>query len=297
MNRRTAIGAIGAMALGTAAPSQVKRTAPMLCMFSQNAIRVPYPELGNIAQQIGYEGVDLTVMIGGHVDPRVMNVDLMRSFESIHGASLEIPIITTNITALGDSTVYPVLYVSGKAGVSMFRTGFWPYGPAPIQERLRQVRQELASVVSLAQRCGIAAAIPNRAGDFVGEATWDTYEILTGMDPRWAGHYFDPSQAVAEGGLGGWEAAFRLALPRLKAIALQDFYWQKAGAEWKMQMCPLGEGMVDWKKFFTMAAAASFTGPFSLHMEYKTVDEPGAMAKDLEFARKYVEQAWAHPPA
>jgi sugar phosphate isomerase/epimerase len=33
-------------------------------------------------------------------------------------------------------------------------------------------------------------------------------------------------------------------------------------------MCPLGEGMVDFPKFFGMLAAAGFRGPISLHLEY-----------------------------
>ncbi len=83
-------------------------------------------------------------------------------------------------------------------------------------------------------------------------------------------------------------------LPRLKAVSLQDFYWAKDGAEWKPRKCPLGEGMVDWNKFFSLLAAAKFTGPVSIAMEYAPKNEPGAMLKDLEFARKQIQQAW--PP-
>ncbi len=149
------------------------------------------------------------------------------------------------------------------------------------------MRRDLGQIVALEQRCDIAAMFPNRAGNFVGEAVWDAQMAIGDMDPRWIGYYFDPAEAM-----GGWELAFRLALPRLKAISLQDFYWEKAGGEWKMRKCPLGEGMIDWQKFFGMAAKAKFTGPISIHMDYKPANEPAAMAKDLEFARKHVEQAW-----
>ena len=60
-----------------------------------------------------------------------------------------------------------------------------------------------------------------------------------------------------------------------------------------MQKCPLGEGMVDWQKFFSIAAAARFTGPISIHMEYAPQDALGSMAKDLEFARTHVQKAWS----
>ncbi|HVW85647.1 MAG TPA: TIM barrel protein [Bryobacteraceae bacterium] len=311
MNRRTAIGALGAAATVVtrvraqqpgepAAPdsprfglSAPKRTAPMLCAYSRNMARIPYAELGLIAQQIGYEGIDLTVMIGGHVDPRVTNVDLVRAFESIRGAGLEVPMISTAITSALDPTAYPVLYLTGHSQIPLFRMGLWQYRDSgDIRQRLSQCRREMTQIVNLGQRCGITAMIPNRAGEYVGEAVWDSQSILQSIDPRWAGYIFDPAEATAEGGLGGWETALRLALPRLKALSLQDFYWTRAGGDWQMTKCPLGDGMVDWQRFFRIVSEARFTGPISIAMEYKPKDEPGAMSKDLDFARKQIQRAW-----
>jgi L-ribulose-5-phosphate 3-epimerase len=274
---------------GRSAP---KRTMPLLCGYSQNLVRVPYPQLGDIAAQVGYEGLDLTVMIGGHVDPRITNVDLVRAFEAVRGAGLEVPMISTNITTTADPTCYPVLYLTGHSQIPLFRLGYWPYGSNPIRARLAQVRQNLGQILAMAQRCDIAAMIPNRAGGFVGQAVWDAQEIIGGIDPRLVGYYFDPAEATAEGGAGGWQAALALALPRLKAVSLQDFYWKKDGPDWKIQKCPLGEGMVDWEKFFSSIAAARFTGPISIHMEYGPQDALGSMAKDLEFARARLQKAW-----
>jgi sugar phosphate isomerase/epimerase len=274
---------------GRSAP---KRTMPLLCGYSQNLVRVPYPQLGDIAAQVGYEGLDLTVMIGGHVDPRITNVDLVRAFEAVRGAGLEVPMISTNITTTADPTCYPVLYLTGHSQIPLFRLGYWRYGSNPVRARLAQVRQNLGQILAMAQRCDIAAMIPNRAGGFVGQAVWDAQEIIGGIDPRIVGYYFDPAEATAEGGAGGWQAALALALPRLKAVSLQDFYWKKDGPDWKMQKCPLGEGMVDWENFFSSIAAARFTGPISIHMEYGPQDALGSMAKDLEFARARLQKAW-----
>jgi sugar phosphate isomerase/epimerase len=154
---------------------------------------------------------------------------------------------------------------------------------------MAQVRNDLNNLVAVGRGYQMAAAFPNRAGAYVGEALWDAQAIIGDMDPQWIGYYFDPSQATAEGGVSGWEIALRLALPRLKGVALQDFTWAKPG---KMQMCPLGEGIVDWQAFFRILAEARFTGPVSVHQEYSVQDELGAMEKDLEFVRKQVKQAW-----
>ena len=309
MTRRTALAGLGELiAAGavTRAAAQTppdttprfgrsapQRTTPLLCVYSQNMIRVPYPQVGDIAAQLGYEGVDLTVMIGGHVDPRITNVDLVLAFESIRGSGLEVPMISTNITTVADPTSYPVLYLTGHSQIPLFRTGTWPYGTAPIARRLLQVKQELIQLTMQAQRCEMAVMIPNRAGELVGEAVWDTQSIIGDLDPKLVGYYFDPAEAMAEGGLGGWEAALRIALPRLKAVSLQDFYWKKDGDNFVMQKCPLGEGMVDWGKFFARLAAVRFTGPISIHTEYNPQDAPGAMGKDLEFARTHLQKAWS----
>jgi sugar phosphate isomerase/epimerase len=274
---------------GVAAP---RRITPTICAFSQNLIKVPYAELGVIAQQIGYDGVDLTVMDGGHVNPHITNVDLVRAIESVRGAGLEVPMITTTITTPNEQTAYPILAITGHTQVHLYRLGFWPYSPVPnaapdIPRRLTQVRNDLTALLALGRNYQMAAMFPNRAGGFVGEALWDVQAMIGDMDPQWIGYYFDPSQVA-----GDMEIALRLALPRLKAVALQDFTWAKAGNAWKRQMCPLGEGMVDWPAFFRILAEAKFTGPVSIHQEYTVQDELAAMNKDLEFVRKQVKQAW-----
>ncbi len=306
MTRRHAIAALGASALLSrdarpqlaaekdggpkAGTVQPPRATPMICAFSQNLIKVPYPELGLIAQQIGYDGVDLTVMDGGHVDPHVTNVDLVRAIESVRGAGLEVPMITTTLTTTTEQTAYPILAITGHTQVHLYRLGFWPYGAGDIPRRLAQVRNDLLALLALGRNYQMAAMFPNHAGGYVGEVLWDAQGLIGDMDPQWIGYYFDPSQVAGE-----WDIALRLVLPRLKAVALQDYTWVKSGNSWKMQMCPLGEGMVDWPAFFRILAQAKFMGPVSIHQEYRVQDEVAAMNKDLEFVRKQVRQAWGLP--
>ena len=59
-------------------------------------------------------------------------------------------------------------------------------------------------------------------------------------------------------------------MPRMKMMAVKDFYWQKTEAEgWRESTCPLGEGMCKYKDFLKMAAGGGFHGPISLHIEYQ----------------------------
>jgi L-ribulose-5-phosphate 3-epimerase len=81
-----------------------------------------------------------------------------------------------------------------------------------------------------------------------------------------------------------------LAMPRLKMVTARDCYFKKDGEKFKLQECPLGEGMVDWTGFFTTLARARFTGPISLQVGY----EGGlpAIKKDLAFLKKQVAGAY-----
>jgi sugar phosphate isomerase/epimerase len=74
-------------------------------------------------------------------------------------------------------------------------------------------------------------------------------------------------------------------------VAIKDFYWEKRAGKWKMQMCPLGEGMVKWPEFFATLAAAGFQGPISMHVEYEPVDE-AAIARDFAVLRQQVGAAY-----
>ena len=306
LTRRQAIGTTFGTALGASlcteafaqrpalppVPPPSTRKTPLVCAYSGNLARVPYTEMGGLVSQMGYDGIDLTVMMGGHVDPRLTNVDMMRAVEVIADSALELPMISTDITTTQNPTAYAVLYLASQAGVHLFRTGYWPHSIAT-NARVAQAKQELLSVVLLARRCNMVGMLPNKSGNFVGHNLAETAKLIGDMDANWMGVYFDIAHAVADAGPDGWEQVLRTSLPRLRAVALQDFTWKQEGAEKKMELCPMGQGVVDWKKFFAALAAARFNGPVSLHMEYATDDEPGSMARDLEFTRKQIGQAWS----
>jgi sugar phosphate isomerase/epimerase len=268
-------------------------TPPQVIVFSQNLVQIGYPELGDIVHQLGFDGVDLSVLPGGHVEPRIANVDEVRAFEVMEGAGLSVPVITTVVTSPMDRTALPVIAFAGMSHVPLFRPGTWPYNNAPnIMQRIGEVQRDLAGLLAFGRQYGTAAAFHNPAGDNVGAAVWDIQRILEPFDANLAGFYFDICNATAEGGAGGWEIALRLALPRLKAVTIQDFIWEKQNEHWQMTKCPLGQGMVDWPKFFKLLAQANYAGPVTLEIGYPVRDMPSALTRDLQFARKQLQTAW-----
>jgi sugar phosphate isomerase/epimerase len=258
--------------------------------------KVAYDDLGKLLRDMGFDGCDLSVEPGGHVLPGHAQADLVRAIEAVTDVGLEVPMFTTSITSPGDSDLRLILGIGSFMGVPLFRPGVWKYnGATEIEGRLAQVQGEIAGLTALGRSAAMALCLRNVAGDNVGSAVWDTNLIIRGLDPQWVGYDFDPGSATAAGGEDGWWVALRLALPRLKMVTLNDFNWTKdTGGAWKATPCPLGEGMVDWTKFFAALARAKFTGPLSLDVAYRPVKELEAIRRDLGFVRKQVAVAYGN---
>jgi sugar phosphate isomerase/epimerase len=269
------------------------RTSPAICLYSQVLIKIGYDELGPVLRSLGLDGCDLSVLPGGHVVPAQAPVDMMRSVEAITGVGLDVPIITTAYTSLADPTTRNVLAICGEMGVPLFRTGVWKYTAAEPEARLGEVQRDILGLASLARAVNMTMTIPNVAGENVGASTWDLNNVIRGMDPRTVGYSFDPGYALEEGGVGGASLALRLAEPRLKSVIARDFTWGKdAGGAWKPQPCPLGEGMVNWPKFFQTLARLKFAGPITLPVDYQPQDDLGAIRHDVAFVRKQIGAAY-----
>jgi sugar phosphate isomerase/epimerase len=160
---------------------------------------------------------------------------------------------------------------------------------------LAAVGEAVAGLTELGKECGIELGFHNHNG-YVGAALWDIAPAIDKLDPKWAGYYFDPRHAVAEGGGGSWKAAAHLVAPRLKMIALKDFYWNKTPKGWAIENCPMGEGAVDWASMARIVGEARFAGPISLHLEYdipgstaaeRTSKTVAAAVKDLAYAKRF----------
>ena len=215
--------------------------------------------------------------------------DLPRAVEAIREKGLGVPMITTELTSAADPTARPILSTAARFGVRCFKMGYWRYGTDVLAD-VKKAAADVRALADLAKEYGITAGFHNHPR-YVGLAGWDGRQVLEGLDPKWIGYYYDANNAAEEGAVMGWEVMLRLALPRLKMAAFKDFYWSKVNGTWTSVACPLGEGMVNWSKLFPLIAGADFTGPISIHQEYKPVDRMTAARADLEFVRKHLQTA------
>ena len=294
MTRRTALSTLAAVPAAftqSGAPSG----KPPVCIFSKHMAQFGWDELGKKAKEIGFDGVDLTVRAKGHVEPARAAEDMPKAVAAIRSAGLSVPMITTGLLEASDPAARPTLSTAAKLRIPYWKPGYYRYKfDKPVNQTLEATKTSFSGLAALSKEYGITAGFHNHSGDYVGAAVWDTREIIAHMDPKTVGYYFDPGHATIEGGLGGWRISLNMVMPRMKMVALKDFYWAKDKiGKWKLTWCPMGEGMVDWQRVFATFAAAKFTGPLSLHVEYgDPKDELPNIVKDYEFIRKQVTAAY-----
>ncbi len=292
LTRRQALGTFAAASAAAAAPA-APTSKPTLCLFSKHLPYLGYDELAKTLRDLGFGGCDLTVRDGGHVLPQNVARDLPKAHAALKSQGIAVPMITTGLLSIDDPAARPTLYTAAELGVPYFKLGYYRYRDLnKLDETLASVKRDLDGLVGLAQHAKIQGGFHNHSGTYVGSAMWDHWLLLRDLDPSVIGFYFDPCHATIEGGVGGWEIGFHRLAGRINMVACKDFYWDKVGGEWKAVMCPLGEGKVDYPKFFKMLAASGFNGPISLHLEYD-IEAPNEKAK-REKERQAIERDFAY---
>ncbi len=276
----------------TQAAQEARATARTFCLFSKHLPELGWSDVARAVRDAGFEGVDLTVRPGGHVLPERAAADLPRAIDAIRAQGVTVPMITTDLTSAATPEARPLLEAAARSGVSFFKTGYWRYTTSPdVRAQVAAAGVALEGLAALARDCGIQMGFHNHAG-YIGAALWEIAPAMDRLDPRWAGYYFDPRHAVADGGGGAWKAATRLVAPRLKMVAVKDCVWVKAENGWRIDNCPLGQGLVDWTWIGNALREARFSGPISVHLEYAlpagTRHTLEAAARDLAFARRYL---------
>jgi sugar phosphate isomerase/epimerase len=274
-----ALAAARARSQARSGESAPPRATPLVCLYSQALIEIDYIELPRIVRGLGFDGCNLTVKPGGHVNPRAADVSLMPALEAMSGADLEVPIIATALTSMADPTAGEVLGLAGVIGVPFFRPGPWRFNPPSTA-----LQREIAGVAAAGRSNKMAMGISN-TGEASGASVATVSQIVRPLDPRWVGFDFDPSPAAVEGGMDAVAAAFTMAQPRLKMVTVRD-------CRKDASPCPLGEGVVDWQHFFGLLAAARFNGPITLQIDYQPPDKLAAIRRDVEFLRKQIEAAY-----
>lgn len=240
-----------------------------LSVFSKHLQFLDYTAMAETAAAIGFDGVDLTVRPGGHVEPEKAVDDLPRAVEAIHKAGLKAEMMASDVNQVRDEVNQRVLTTAAEQGIRFYRLQYFRFAPEQeIPLALAEMNAQLRELATFNAKLGLAGAYQNHAGNRVGAAIWDIWHLLEGLEPQFLGCQYDVRHAVVEGGLS-WEQGLRLIRPKINSLVLKDFIWEKSNGKWGVKNVPLGEGMVDFKRYFQLLKSLQIDVPVSMHFEYE----------------------------
>lgn len=274
-------------------------------IFSKHLQFLNYQEMAEAAKEIGFDGVDLTIRPKGHVLPERVTEDLPLATQAIKSAGFEPNMFTTNIVNVDDPFSIQVLKTAADLGYQHYRTGWLKYADnSPIKESTEQAHKQFKKLARLNKKLGLKGAYQNHARQYVGASIWDMDLILDGLSPQHLGCQYDIRHATVEGG-SSWQIGLRLIRDHINSIVIKDFKWGKENGAWKPVNTPLGEGMVDFPRYFSLLKKYQLNVPVSMHFEYDlggaekgksklTISQKDVFAKmrkDLQYLRETWEKA------
>ena len=237
-------------------------------IFSKHLQWLNYKHMAEFAAECDFDGIDITVRPGGHVEPERAGTDLPEAVSTVRRTGKKVRMITTEIKRADEPHTRSILQTAGQLGIEYYRMGWYDYAPeATIGDNLEEIKRQLRDLAILSRQCNIKAAYQNHAGLGVGAPVWDIAQVLHGLDSPWIGCQYDIRHATVEGG-NSWPLAFDYVKPYINSLDIKDFLWSEAAGKWIATNVPLGQGMVDFDKYFSMIRSLPATVPMCLHVEY-----------------------------
>jgi len=272
----------------------IKGTAPKaprkLCLFSKHLQWLDYYESAQLMAEAGFDGVDLTVRKGGHVTPERVEEDLPKAVEEIERAGLKVYLMTTNLKNATDANAEATLKTASELGIKQYRMAYYRYDwEKGVAATLPDIQSQFSELADLNRQYGMHGAYQNHAGDWFGAPIWDIWNVLKDLDPQYAGCQYDVRHAVAEGGRS-WKLGLDLIAPWVSTTVIKDFHWmQREDGSWRAGSVPLGEGMVNFEKYWDLVEQKGISGPISLHYEFPLTQEKAKTLSKKERWRQSVQ--------
>jgi L-ribulose-5-phosphate 3-epimerase len=276
-----------------------------ISIFSKHLHWLDYREMAMVAAEIGFDGVDLTVRPQGHVLPERVEEDLPKAVEAVIKAGLIVNMITTSVKDAGDPITVKVLKTASSLGIQHYRMDWFNYDDKiSIEENLKVILDQMRKLAALNEKFSISGEYQNHSGNSFGASIWDLYMVLKDVKSPWIGSQYDILHATVEGA-NSWVNGLKALRPFIRSIDIKDFQWEKKDGKWKAEVVPLGEGMVDFKRYLGLVKQYNLSGPVSMHFEYplggaengaktltmKREQVISAMQKDITLLRKYLKEA------
>ena len=259
-------------------------------IFSKHLQFLNYKELADATAEMGFDGVDLSVRPGGHVEPDRIEEDLPKAVAAMKNAGLVPSLMTTAVNDAVNTTDQKLLATASKLGFTHYRMNWYHYPDnKPMPDALNEFAEKVNGLGEMNRRLGLKGYYQNHTGLNIGSNIWEIYELIKNADKEYMGVQYDIRHAMVEGAQS-WENGLNLVRPRIKVISLKDYMWEKKDGKWMVKDVPMGEGMVDFISYFKLLKKYGISVPVSLHIEYSLGGAEGGN-KSITIDRKDVFKA------
>jgi L-ribulose-5-phosphate 3-epimerase len=278
---------------------------PKIHIFSKHLQFLNYQDMADVAKELGFDGIDLTVRPKGHVLPEKVETDLPLAVEAMKKAGFAPSLFCTAVEDATNPTDHKVLTTAAKLGFKYYRMNWYRYNDQKtIPQALEEFSDKVTGLSELNAKLGITGCYQNHAGVMVGASMFEIWAMLQKANQQHMGAQYDIRHAIVEGGLS-WQTGLNLIRHNIKTIVLKDATWENKNGKTTLQNVPLGQGMVDFDKYFKYIKKNNIQVPFCLHLEYPlgganqgadkiTVDKKvvfDAMKRDLAKAKEMWQKA------
>ncbi len=264
-------------------------------MFSKHLQELDFERLGEVVAEMGFDGVDLTVRNGGHIEPADAKTQLPIAAKTLQKFKLSLPMITTNFVNADEPFANEVFSVAADCGVKFIKLGYWRYRDfGSLRQLISAAKKSLEGIAKLSERHGICAVVHTHSGNFLTASPFVLAELLEGFDPKFVAAYVDAGHIFVEGGLMGWQQGMEAIADKIRVVACKDYAWFKEGERWNAKVVPIGEGIVRWREFFACLRKLGFDGPISVHSEYEgwtTEQVITQTRKDLPILKRFASES------
>lgn len=274
-------------------------------LFSKHLQFLDIKNAAEMAAEMGFDGLDLTVRPKGHVLPENVETDLPKAIQDIKAGGSTCEMMATAISDVDSEYDLKVIKTAAKEGIKYYRANWFRYHKdRSMEESIDFYQKKVKQLCKANRKHNIIGCYQNHAGTKIGASYWEVHELLEKVNSDYFGTQYDIRHATVDSGLS-WSNGLKLLKDSIKTIVLKDFKWGKVNGKWKVVNVPMGEGMVDFDAYFKLLKSYNLQPPVSLHCEYPlggaekgkyeiTVDKKvvfDAMKNDLAVIQKLWEAA------
>lgn len=228
---------------------------PMYSLFPKLFRGLPAEALAGVAQEAGFDGVDLVVR-EGFIAPERLREEGGEFVRSMRQSGLRVEFAVTPYTPDQLMKDPAPLNTLAELGVKGFRMGYFPYDDTEgLFSQLEKARFRMAGLAELCSRLGLKAVYQVHHGYHqLIQHSFAALYLVEGLPPEHAGIMLDPGNQFHEG-REDFRRAVRVLGRYLAGIGVKDVAPRQDGTRlhfpakgWSEAWATCLEGMTNWEQ-------------------------------------------------